>query len=311
MKKKDLIFLIILICILIIFSLPISIWIIKSNASGYKLLSSDLDLNYASSLGNYLSGTIGLLLSAFAVYLIYITFKLQKEELSETKTILRLQKFDQTFFNLAESINFLVEKMYISKQNTAFIRTMTGYKEKTDLTEFSGYEFLRFFKDIFYELYRSIIKIEKSEEPNLSKNLIQFLELENHILEAISERIGTKEDHLKLSYIYLICHNKLESSLGNYFRTIYQCLRLIKKLENDGYIDEAKNYANIFQARFNSWELALLFYNSLSFEKLKELLDHYNFLDNLYIEDLITSEHKQFSKSISKSRNAKLREIVK
>ncbi|PKA23952.1 hypothetical protein CH381_23125 [Leptospira sp. mixed culture ATI2-C-A1] len=310
MKSEDKIIKPLLILFTLVSAIILGIWTVKSSNSGYKLNSQNLDLNYAASLGSFLSGTIGLFLSAFAVYLIYTTYRLQKEELSETKKILRLQNFDQTFFNLADSINFLVEKMYISKSKTVYIKAISGFKPKTNVKEFSGYEFLRFFKELFFELFQSVKNSGNLNESKISQNLVDFLEIESHIVDAISDSIKLINEEGQLSYLYLICHNKLESSIGNYFRSIYQCLKLIKQLEDEGHKLEAKNYANIFQARFNSWELTLLFYNSLSFKKLKDLLDHFEFLDNLYIEDLIDKKHKEYSKSIKKSRNSKIKDLL-
>ena len=54
---------------------------------------------------------------------------------------------------------------------------------------------------------------------------------------------------------------------------------------------ETQRYSDFIQAQMSSFELTLLFYNSLSFPKLLRLLVVSNFLENLAEEDLISESH--------------------
>ena len=55
--------------------------------------------------------------------------------------------------------------------------------------------------------------------------------------------------------------------------------------------EQCKNYAQFVQAQMSSSELAMLYYNSLYYPKMAELVRHFGVLENLSIYDLIRPEH--------------------
>ena len=63
-------------------------------------------------------------------------------------------------------------------------------------------------------------------------------------------------------------------------------------------------YSGILQSQLSTSELFLIFYNGICYPKLKILIDKFNLVENLYIEDIIDKEnHKNlYKKPIFKTR---------
>lgn len=106
----------------------------------------------------------------------------------------------------------------------------------------------------------------------------------------------------KIDFIYRRFFN-VHEECGNYFRHLYRILYFISQSENEEINDVrdekiqqqiSKRYfdlAQIIQAQMSTRELLMIFYNSFSFPKLKEMLIKYNILENLTIENLINPNH--------------------
>ena len=90
---------------------------------------------------------------------------------------------------------------------------------------------------------------------------------------------------------------------GNYFRHLYRILRFVSKSEEEE-LNDVENYVvrqqiskryfelvQFVQAQMSTRELLMVFYNSFSFPKLRDLLIKYNLLENLTIENLVDKRH--------------------
>lgn len=126
---------------------------------------------------------------------------------------------------------------------------------------------------------------------------------------------------IKIAYKHLFDLNHYE--IGHYFRNIFNTLKLVKarrqvafdnlksnqldKTEVDRekvkITSKYKDYANMIQAQMSSAELTLMFYNGLFFPKMKDLINDFQLIDNLPVEDLILEQHKNYYELEFKSRN--------
>jgi hypothetical protein len=107
----------------------------------------------------------------------------------------------------------------------------------------------------------------------------------------------------KMSLVYGLYFQNFHYMAGHYFRHLYHILdfadkSLLKQLSftKDPIIEQEikenfKKYISFIQAQMSSYELMLLFYNSLSFPKMLKLIKKHNFLENLAVEDLINESH--------------------
>lgn len=114
--------------------------------------------------------------------------------------------------------------------------------------------------------------------------------------------------HQKIACGYWIFYQR-HKEVGGYCRHLYQILKYIKRAEDselshhEKSLEEVKQdirnkynyYAQFVQAQMSFDELLLLFYNSYLFVKVQPLLKHYNILENLPKEHLLTEEHRQHS----------------
>ncbi|WP_294825154.1 putative phage abortive infection protein, partial [uncultured Flavobacterium sp.] len=66
---------------------------------------------------------------------------------------------------------------------------------------------------------------------------------------------------------------------------------------------EYQSFADFIQAQMSIPELFLLFYNSLSFPKFKDLLIQFNALENLPYEHLLDESHNNVNGIKLKSKN--------
>ncbi len=108
--------------------------------------------------------------------------------------------------------------------------------------------------------------------------------------------------HLLATTYYFLC-KKYHNATGHYFRHLYHILKYIyqyelrslemaKNIRDKSHIKEqCKTYAELAQAQMSAYELALLYYNSLCYPKMAELVRHYGFLENLAVSDLVRPEH--------------------
>lgn len=106
----------------------------------------------------------------------------------------------------------------------------------------------------------------------------------------------------KIDFVYRRFFN-VHEECGYYFRHLYRILYFVRRSEDEelnGVEDFAvrqqisKRYFELVQfvqAQMSTKELLMVFYNSFSFPKLRDLLIKYNILENLTVENLIDFSH--------------------
>lgn len=106
----------------------------------------------------------------------------------------------------------------------------------------------------------------------------------------------------KIDFVYRRFFN-IHEECGNYFRHLYRILSFVcqseqeelNEVSDDAIRQEiSKRYASLVQfvqAQMSTKEMLMVFYNSFTFPKLKDLLIRYNLLENLTVENLIDENH--------------------
>ena len=247
-------------------------FVIKNNDAGFGL----------NLLGDFMAGTVGSIWSLAGLFFIYVAFLGQKQqllnqqleimysqlelkytrrELSDQKAemvaqneTLRLQKFENTFFQLLGLFNSIVNSLDISGIDTLQVTT-------------SGRDcFEVFYKRLKVHL-SNIIYGEKNNKGNVSGATIE---------QAISA--------------YDRLYSKDKSDLSHYFRTIYHIIKFIDKSD----IENKKQYIAIARAQLSSYEQILIFYNCLhdnGNEKFKPLIEKYALFKNIDGSLIINENH--------------------
>lgn len=131
----------------------------------------------------------------------------------------------------------------------------------------------------------------------------QFTNLIYGITKKNWEQAHVRNGKYLLQTIYYYLFNKYHFALGHYFRHLYHILKFISQYEtrsrdmarnlNERELisKQCKEYAQLVQAQMSAYELAILYYNSLYYSKMNDLVKKYELLENLNIYDLARPSH--------------------
>lgn len=116
----------------------------------------------------------------------------------------------------------------------------------------------------------------------------------------------SQEEKQRTQNLYYLFFDRFHYAIGHYFRNLYHILdyvdnyrlKLLEVLpdnekasrEHEAY-KQVERYAKFIQAQMSTYELMLLYYNALCFDKTFTLLKKYNFLENLAEDDLVAPKH--------------------
>lgn len=230
-------------------------------------------------------GTINSLFSGLALGgIIYTIFqqkkelKLQREEISKTReefvtqnTTLRLQRFENTFFNLLSLHHQIVNAIdldfdRVKRNDDIAVRLMR--KTEYEIISLKG-------RDVFKHKFEILLDILKSSKEDINKT-------------------------------YLTFYSTVQTDFGHYFRNLYRIIKMVDETEfvslNEiSYINFIKvstkeeeynkinhsyryKYTSMLRAQLSDYELLWLFYNCLTdngIEKFKPLIERYCLLKNM------------------------------
>ncbi len=261
----------------IVISIVVSLIIIGLWVLSYFCLK-DLSETARGTFGDMFGG-VNALFSGLALAGIILTILLQRkelrfqrEELKETRKefetqneTLKLQRFENTFFNLLNQHHQIVNAIDLryyknkEKEQRGFIRrseqsNVTSTNEK-EVVIING-------RDVFRYRY-------------------------NQMFEDLIE------NNSKYTEIYLIHYAKAQTDFGHYFRNLYRMIKIvdetdffydIKKVSEDEIFKIKYKYTSIIRAQISDYELLWLFYNCLSengIEKFKIFIEQYALLKNI------------------------------
>ncbi|WP_320034539.1 putative phage abortive infection protein [Halarcobacter sp.] len=232
------------------------------------------------AFGDYLGGTLNPIFAFASFIALLYTINLQikelkasreeleltREELSksadaqkEQSNSIKIQNFENTFFNMLDLHNKIVDNTNIYKGTSL---------SHADFTP----------------------KMIKSSNGELLKGREAIASL----LEIIGNFTKRNNDTRKFNKSYDIAHDTCQNFIGHYFGNIYQILKFIS--ENKFISKEEKHkYASLFRAQFSSDELLLLFYHctgKIGSKKFKPLIEEFNFLEHLKLNK--DDENTQF-----------------
>lgn len=218
--------------------------------------------DYMGNIGDFLSGTLGVLLSFISFILMWRTFSTQREQFEMQDKLQRQASFETTFFNLLNMLdNVRTNAISVLSQSDCEIKNIgTWYK-----------------------------KMEESFEPTKDDIIVLY--------EAVESQVEATEG--KVAEIYESFVSK-KGYAGFYFRYIYHVIKFtLDYWEN--YLT-CRKYIDQLCARLTDEEMSLIFYNSLSKyglnqdERLlfKEILDKYQVFENLNKDFLIDRSHFRF-----------------
>lgn len=191
--------------------------------------------------------------------------KLQRQELEETRKELKGQR------EQLEAQNKTLQHQNFENTFFQLLRLQNEIVNSIDIVSYEGK--LLTGRDCFEELHRRLQRsFPKTIEPQ---------ELNN--LEFINQA-------------YLQFYRKHQAEIGHYFRNLYNTVKFVDLSDTP----DKRLYTNLIRAQLSSYELVLLFYNTLSelgCQKFKPLIEKYTLLKTLDEALLFESDnHKKLLK---------------
>jgi uncharacterized membrane protein len=265
--------------ILIIIVLALYFW----NFGFYGFSNSQGDWG---TFGDFIGGTLNPLLAFLSLIALLTTIKIQSQELKETRKeikdsstalqeqskSIKIQIFENTFFNMIDVYSSIVSNLYLKEFKIA---------KST-------------FGKVTVKFLDNFIEINKNEATKERECIAQLL----NILEAYLKL------KLFVSYdknLYDNFHNNYEDKIGHYFGFIYQILKFIKDEEESNTKFDSKKYAYLFRSLFSKSELTLLAYHclgSIGGKKFKRLVEYFEFFEHLPIKKLNNKLVLEYDKSV-------------
>lgn len=269
------------------------------------------------------------------------TLRNQQQDSLTQKEAIDKERFETTFFNLLsvqqnisdsikayfrtiegldnERVNmvagrefFLYARSELSKINYSIFNTRyLGSYDKNDV------EYLEHYISELYDPqspnYTHPSEAEQEEANIIQETSIKYANKFYGITNIHWENISEKDIPIKIKHVYYFFFRRFHYAIGHYFRNLYHILKFIEKYELDKIsntpnerehlviVEDCSKYAQFIQAQMSSYELALLYYNALCFPNSLRLIQKYNLLENLAVEDLIDNSH--YDENVIKLKN--------
>ena len=192
----------------------------------------------------------------FAILLQSKELKLQRKELKYTRDELEGQKIQ------LEAQNNTLKKQTFENTFFQLLQLQNDILNSIDLVDENNK--ITKGRDCFKVFYNRFKKL-------WGRNIVQF-------------RSGSEIERINITY--LAFYDNHQSEFGHYFRSLYN---IIKFIDNSS-VKDKRLYTNLVRAQLSSFELSLLFYNSLSTigcEKFKPLIEKYSLLKTVPEKELI------------------------
>lgn len=199
--------------------------------------------------------------------------KAQRDEFSAQNNTLKLQRFENTFFNMMELQQNIVNDLYAEEEVK---RNIT--EDSSDGSRRLGKEVITHYqhkgRDMFHYAFMEV-KHTYHDDKNVKHEAFGLFEL-------LYERGLKSFDEYYTTTVF-----------DHYYRHLYTILKFIDQNEWLGKEEQYK-YATFLRATLSRYELVMLYYNGFFHVKMKKLMEKYHLLNNLRT-DLLTLTHDNFN----------------
>lgn len=259
----------------------LGIWLSYLYVGGQKPVVSQDDILNARGLFGDSWGGVNAIISAFAFAGVIVTLFLQnrdlnlqrkemarqREEFEKENETLKYQRFENLFYNMLNLQQEIVAGLKFDYEEEELIPVTSGpdnlltQEKRRVKRSVSG-------REVFQYLFRDV-KIGTDKKDNFGNPIYIYGYrgyLNEYGIEAYDE-------------------TRIPSYFDHYFRHLY---KIIQFVDNQGFpFEEAYKYVSLLRGTLSRYELVWIYYNALSFEKIKKLIEKYSLLKNMR-EDLLT-----------------------
>lgn len=267
-------------------------------------------------------GAVNALFSGMAFAGIIFTIILQRNELAmqreeshDARKEFVQQNFEATFFNLLKNQQSLLMSLrgkteYIGEHVTDIKTTVVTGVTFFILTNKEITRIIKALESDKFGLYDHDYFYSRPPEPNYADEATDDYRLAVHTYTNsyynitndlyIKSKKCEKKEFCRLAYIIFFIKNHYK--IGHYFRHLYHIFKFLNYSEENEIkdahdLDEVneiekkyKSYAQFVLAQMTAPELFLLYYNSIAYHKMKNLVVKYEISENLNTEDLMSIE---------------------
>lgn len=247
--------------------------------------------------------------------------ELQKEEMQKTNQefnlqneTMKIQRFENTFFNMLSLHNQLIEKITFTESTLKGEKILTGKNALPHIYENFESIYTSTIKhlDKIYELsaahlgivdridlrkYRKI-KYRNRSFHNAVEIPIEYCGIFKNFVDTYMEN----NELLMIFVSYDTFYKKYHNNLGHYFRSLYRIVKYVDETDLINSKEQKEFYTDYIRSQFSSFEHLLLFYNCISdkgFSNFLPLLNKYDLLDgldkNLLIDEIDYYEYIKYS----------------
>lgn len=190
----------------------------------------------------------------WAIILQQQELEFQRQELESQRQEFQKQHFENSFFQLLRFHSEIVNSMQFRSQERPEER-------------YSGRE----------SLSQILLRLQSIYETPDEKFYIEMHSNSDEGRQLILKRLNSKYEEFFAEY---------QSSIGYYFRNLYNTVKFVHEHDFPKEFETKKFYTNLIRAQLSSDELVLLFYNCLSErgDKFKSLAEEYALLEDMPLE---------------------------
>ena len=232
---------------------------------------------FNNNIGDYLWGTVGILLTFTTTIFLFITFREQREQLKKTKEDSDKMRFETTYFNILGMLSQVQDTV-----NTN-IATRLNKSEVKNIID-------------FYRCFQEQYLVDLESNNDLKKMTSSF-----NPLKANTAEIEQYKSLVAIEYETLI--EGSDCNIGYLFRYIYNAMKFVlddpyNKIDSES----RERYLNILQAQLSNEELCFIFYDAISKygknkdgeDRFRQMLDNTHFLENIDPTFLLNRNHFKF-----------------
>lgn len=274
-----------------IFALIFVVWLYALITYTYNVEEIKINSDFGS-IGDFIGGLLNPIFALLGLFALLTTIRIQVEELKSTNKALetshtelaltreqttmsrtalqeqsasiKLQNFENTFFNMLNLHNEIIKSLKIEKDLYISINDKIDNKEIVYGAEFKSE---KNGKEAFVAIGETLWKylMEYNTKAEYQRD-IDGIKSENR-----NQANATNE-------LYLLFHYEFQQYYAHYFRNIYQILKFISQSK----VDNQKFYSNILRAQLSRLELEFLFYHCSSdiwIEHFLPLLIEFEFME--------------------------------
>ncbi len=271
--------------------------------------SSGIDFSNTGNIGDTIGGILSPFISLAAAVLTFFAFWVQFKANEQQKIDLRIERFENKFYELLRLHKSNIEELKIGKLfgREVFVHLFyelkycyeicesINYEKQLELTNHDLMDIT--YSVFFYGIGENSEKYYSNDFTEKQKNAFEkikdyLIEIQINFKRSLQQygstpfeyKFLTKKDKEKEMQFYYLPFNGHVSHLSHYFIHLYQTANYIVKQDQNLLSEKQKyDYIKMLRSQLSNFEQLLMYYNSVSWfeEEWKEIFTKYRLIKNI------------------------------